>query len=328
MKIRVSAPSRLHLGDIDPFGLGRFGFAPMLALEKPRTLVEASTSSSLDVSGVDVEEAGLYSERVLKAFKLPGARVKVLSRAPRHSGFGSTTQLALSIGKAITLAYERDVNSVELVEALKRTSTGGVHTFQHGGFVVAGGLKVARGERILDRAEALIPPLIFQADVPETWHFVIVTPRKAAAGPFGDAEEDAFKRLHREQSPSHLIHEAYFNLMSKLVPSVLEKDAEAFEEALTRIQVLVGRMYQPVQGGVFNPASTWVIPILRRIGARGIGQSSWGPAVYAFAEDRRRAVLMEKELREEVEGRAEVFIAKADNSGVEASTLKTLNGVA
>ena len=32
-------------------GLGRFGFAPMLAFEKPRTLVEASTSSSLDVSG-------------------------------------------------------------------------------------------------------------------------------------------------------------------------------------------------------------------------------------------------------------------------------------
>ena len=116
--------------------------------------------------------------------------------------------------------------------------------------------------------------------------------------------------------------------MSKLVPSILEKDAEAFEEALTRIQVLVGRIYQPVQGGAFNPASARVIPILRRVGARGIGQNSWGPAVYAFAEDRRRAVLMEKELRKEVEGQAEIFIAKADNSGVEASTRKTLNGVA
>lgn len=323
MKIRVSAPSRLHLGDIDPFGLGRFGYAPMLALEKPKTLVEASACSSLDVSGIDVEEARIYSERVLKAFKLPGARVKVLSRAPRHYGFGSTTQLALSIGKAITLAYEKDVNSVELVEALKRTSTGGLHTFQRGGFVVAGGLKVTRGERIFNRAEALIPPLILRADVPEKWHFVIVKPLQAAASPFGDAEEDAFKRLRREQAPSHLIHEAYFTLTSKLVPSVIEKDAEAFEEALTRIQLLVGRIYQPVQGGVFNPASAWVIPIFRRIGARGIGQSSWGPAVYAFAEDRKRAAMIEKELREEVKGRAEVFIAKANNSGVEASTLKT-----
>jgi beta-ribofuranosylaminobenzene 5'-phosphate synthase len=323
MKIRVSAPSRLHLGDIDPFGLGRFGYAPMLALEKPRTIIEASTCSSLDVSGVDVEEARTYSERLLKAFNLPGARVKVLLRAPSHFGFGSTTQLALSIGKAITLAYERDVSSVELVEALKRTSNGGVHTFQHGGFVVAGGLKVARGERILNRAEPLIPPLIFRTDVPEKWHFVIVRPLKAAAGPFGDAEEAAFKRLHREQAPSNLIHEAYFTLMSKLVPSVIEKDSEAFEEALTWIQVLVGRIYQPVQGGVFNPASAWVIPILRQVGARGIGQSSWGPAVYAFAEDRKRAARMEKELREEVMGRAEVFIAKVNNSGVEASTLKT-----
>jgi beta-ribofuranosylaminobenzene 5'-phosphate synthase len=323
MTIRVSAPSRLHLGDIDPFGLGRFGYAPMLALEKPRTLVEAAPGSAVEVSGIDVEEARLYSERVVKAFKLPGARVRVVTRAPRHFGFGSTTQLALSIGKAITLAYGRDVNSVELAKAVQRTSTGGVHTFQHGGFVVAGGLKVARGERILTRAEALIPPLIVRAAVPAAWHFVVVKPLQAAAGPSGDAEEDAFQRLHREHAPVPLIHEAYFTLMAHLVPSVIEKDAAAFAATLTRLQVLVGRIYQPVQGGVFNPASAWVIPLLRRVGAQGIGQSSWGPAVYAFAEDRQRATRMKKEIHEEVEGRAEVFIAHANNTGVDASTLTT-----
>jgi predicted sugar kinase len=66
-----------------------------------------------------------------------------------------------------------------------------------------------------------------------------------------------------------------------------------------------------------------VIPILRQVGARGIGQSSWGSAVYAFAENRQRAMLMERELREKVKSRVEVFIAQANNSDVETSTLLT-----
>ncbi len=295
----------------------------MLALEKPLTVVEATPCNAVQVSGSDADEARWYAERVVTAFQLPGAQVRVVARAPRHSGFGSTTQLALAVGKAITLAYGQDVTSMALAQAVQRTSTGGVHTFQHGGFVVAGGLKVARGERLFTRADALIPPLILRAAVPETWHFVVVQPLQAVAGPSGDAEEAAFQRLHREQAPEPLIHEAYFTLMALLVPAVIEQDAAAFATALTRLQVLVGRIYQPVQGDLFNPASAWVIPLLRRVGAQGIGQSSWGPAVYAFAEDRQQATRMEKELQQEVAGRAEVFLARANNTGAEASTRPT-----
>jgi len=35
----VSAPARLHLGDIDPFGIGRLHYAPILAIEEPRTVL-------------------------------------------------------------------------------------------------------------------------------------------------------------------------------------------------------------------------------------------------------------------------------------------------
>ena len=65
----------------------------MLALEKPQILVEASAYGSLEVSEIYVEKTRIHSERVLKTFKLPIARVKDLSRAPRHFDFGSTTQL-------------------------------------------------------------------------------------------------------------------------------------------------------------------------------------------------------------------------------------------
>ena len=110
--------------------------------------------------------------------------------------------------------------------------------------------------------------------------------------------------------------------MSKLVPSVIEGDAQAFGEALTRIQVLVGRIYKPVQGSIFNPASAWIIPILHKNKALGIGQSSWGPAVYAFIENEKRALEMENVIRNKLDRRAEMFITKADNSGVNVSILE------
>jgi len=202
---------------------------------------------------------------------------------------------------------------------LKRTSTGGLYSFQEGGFVVAGGLKIKHGEAFLNRKETLIPPLIFHTDFPEKWRFLIVKPFKAPPSPDGSVEEEKFKNLQVEHPPSSLIYEAYFILMSKLVPSIIEEDARAFGEALGRIQVLVGRIYKPVQGSIFNPASAWIISILRRNRALGVGQSSWGPTVYAFVEDEEKAIELENTMRRAVAGRAETFIVKADNSGVDVS---------
>jgi len=318
-RVIVSAPARLHLGDIDPFGVGRSGFAPVLAIDKPRTVVEATRSDSLIVSGLGAEESRVYALRILEAFNLPGAKVRVLDSSLRHFGFGSTTQLSLSIGKAVTLAYGLDVNAVDLSKALKRTSSGGLYAFQVGGFSVAGGFRIKREDAALTRYEALIPPLIFHADFPEAWRFLVINPFKAPKSPDGKAEEEKFKTLQVTRPPTRLIHEAYFTLMSKLVPSIIEEDAQAFGEALTRIQLLVGRIYKPVQGSVFNPASEWVIRILRRHRALGVGQSSWGPTVYAFVEDEEKAAELEDAIRSEIADRAEMFIAKADNSGMNVS---------
>lgn len=321
MKIRVSAPARLHLGDIDPFGIGRFGYAPILALDKPKTIVEASQDNDLQISGLDINECRVYAKRILKAFNLPGAKLKVLSRPNRHVGFGSTTQLALSIGKAITLAYDLEVNSIKLAQGLKRTSTGGLHTFQRGGFVVAGGFKITQGGPFLKRKEAHIPPLIFRANFPTKWRFLIVTPSKASVSPYGEREEELFKKLQSKKLPSQLIYEAYFTLMSQLIPSVTEKDAETFGKALTKIQYLVGQIYSPVQGGTFNPDSTWVISILRRDGVLGVGQSSWGPTVFAFIENEKRALEIKNAVKIQLDGKCDSFVAQADNTGATTSVV-------
>lgn len=315
MRVEISAPARLHLGDLDPFALGRFGYAPILAIKEPRTVIEVEDAEALEVNGLEATEARTYAKSVLEAFNLTGATVTVKAVAPRNSGFGSTTQLCLAVGRAITKAHGLDVPLLELVKALKRTSTGGIYPFQLGGFVVAGGFSVKPGERVLMREEPLIPPLILRTDFPDDWRFVLARPLAAPKSPDKEVEEEAFSALRDRKPPAELIHKGYFILAAKLLPALLERNADAFGKALTEIQVTVGRIYQPVQEQIFNPASQWLIPILNRSGALGIGQSSWGPTVYAFTDSPEAAQNIAEKLEAETQEKAEVTLVGADNSG-------------
>jgi beta-ribofuranosylaminobenzene 5'-phosphate synthase len=320
MRVRVSAPARLHLGDLDPFALGRFGYAPVLAISVPRTVIEAEPAERLEVDGFEAEEARTYAQRVLEAFKLKGVTVTVKAAAPRNQGFGSTTQLSLAVARAVTAAHGLDVPLIELVKAVKRTSTGGIYPFQRGGFVVAGGFPVKPGERVWLRKEPLIPPLIFRADFPEDWRFVLARPLVAPKSPDRELEEEAFGSLREHKPPAELIYKGYFLLAAKLIPAVVERNAAAFGKALTELQVTVGRIYQPVQEEIFNPASQWLIPILNRSGALGIGQSSWGPTVYAFTDSPAAAEQIAGMIRAEARDRAEITIVAADNVGARIET--------
>jgi beta-ribofuranosylaminobenzene 5'-phosphate synthase len=321
MRVRISAPARLHLGDLDPFALGRFGYAPVLALTEPRTVIEAEEADSLEVDGFEKDDAQLYARRVLEAFNLKGAKVTVKAAAPRNQGFGSTTQLSLAVGRAVTRAHGLDVSLLELVKALERTSTGGIYPFQMGGFVVAGGFPIKPGERIWLRDETLIPPLIFHADFPEDWRFILARPLVAPKSPDKESEEEAFSTLQDREVPAELIHKGYFVLAAKMLPALLERNAQAFGKALTEIQMTVGRIYQPVQEQLFNPASQWLIPILNRSGALGIGQSSWGPTVYAFTDSPESAQSIAGKIKAEARGKAEVSIVGADNAGARIEVL-------
>jgi beta-ribofuranosylaminobenzene 5'-phosphate synthase len=315
MRVRISAPARLHLGDLDPFALGRFGYAPVLAITEPRTVIEAEEADSLEVEGLEKDDAQTYARRVLDAFNLKGAKVTIKTAAPRNQGFGSTTQLSLAVGRAVTKAHGLDVPLIELVKALKRTSTGGIYPFQMGGFVVAGGFPIKPGERVWLRDETLIPPLIFHTDFPEDWQFVLARPLVAPKSPDKESEEEAFSTLRDRTAPAELIHKGYFVLAAKLLPALLERNAKAFGKALTEIQMTVGRIYQPVQEQLFNPASQWLIPVLNRSGALGIGQSSWGPTVYAFTDSPESAQSIADKIEVEARGKAEVTLVGADNFG-------------
>jgi beta-ribofuranosylaminobenzene 5'-phosphate synthase len=301
--------------------VGRFGYAPILAIEEPRTIVEAWPSDRVQTTGCAQEEVHRYAQRTVDAFDLEGVEVTVHATPPRHAGLGSTTALSLAVGRAITQAHGLDVSLVPLIRALRRTSTGGLYTFEHGGLVVAGGFKAKPDAGIYLRDEPLIPPLILRTDFPGAWRFVTVRPLGAPTSPDGEAEETAFQRLQRLPPPVDLTHKVYFLLAARLLPALRERDAESFGSALTEIQLTVGRIYQPVQKSVFNPSSQWIVPLLQESGVLGIGQSSWGPTVYGFTDSHGSAVRVSEQVKREVGSRAHVRIVRADNAGARITRL-------
>ena len=74
-----------------------------------------------------------------------------------------------------------------------------------------------------------------------------------------------------------------------LLPALAEGDLATFGAALSAIQAITGRWFAPVQGGTFAPGpSEELVRRMAEWGASGVGQSSWGPAVYGIVDGEAR----------------------------------------
>lgn len=319
-KIRVSAPARIHMGILNPsHSIGDRLYAGVgVSVEEPRTVVEVEPADGLNVGGLSADESRLFARKIIDHYKLKGAKINVLSVPPRHAGLGSTTQLSLSIATGITKAYGLDVQPVELARVLGRgkQSAIGTYVFQQGGFIVEGGWG----------HNTAFPPLLFSYHFPGDWRFLIIIP---ASRSFDEKQElEVFEKLPSPQEK--LVYEACYRLLLGMAPAVVEKNIQAFGEHLTKLQEVVGAMFSHAQGGVFQPQSAPLIEKLRDMGAIGVGQSSWGPAVYAlFNPEKSETIelLLKKEILygdsiREADGNmygasqwGEVYFTRADNKG-------------
>jgi predicted sugar kinase len=82
-----------------------------------------------------------------------------------------------------------------------------------------------------------------------------------------------------------------------MLPAAAEHDLQSFGEALYDFNRRSGEMFAPVQGGLYaGPAVEEVEAFIRRWGIRGVGQSSWGPTVFAIAGDQDQAEALAKDV--------------------------------
>jgi beta-ribofuranosylaminobenzene 5'-phosphate synthase len=109
-------------------------------------------------------------------------------------------------------------------------------------------------------------------------------------------------------------------LVMQLLPAVAEADLTGFGAALESIQERLGDYFAPAQGGnrYASPPVAATLDLIRRAGGVGIGQSSWGPTGYAFAESSEAAQQIVQALGRQarIEG-VDIRVCKGLNTGAE-----------
>ena len=311
-RVFVETAARLHFGVLDLRGaLGRWFGGIGAAAPAPTLLVSAAAADEVHAEGEHADRAAQFARRILEHYEVRGgAHVRIHRTLPSHKGLGSGTQLALAVGRAIAELYRLPAEAASLSSAVGRARRSAIGTwaFEHGGFVLEGGRRGGSDEPA---------PLLAHHPFPASWRCVVAVPR-AAPGVSGDAEREAFAALPtppREDAEriAHLV------LMS-LLPSLMEDDIAAFGAALTEIQCINGRWFAPAQHGVFAPGpSTALVQLMRDAGAPGVGQSSWGPAVYAIVDGDAAAQPLADLVREAM-GPGEVYAGPFASHGARILT--------
>ena len=194
-EVVVSAPARLHLGMLDPAGLGRRRFGGFgVAIEAPRVVVAvrwAESSDQVTASGPQANRAAAFARLVRAELGISdGLELEVREAIPAHVGLGSGTKLGLAVARAIFALVGRLADPETLTRASDRgaRSSVGAWTFAAPGLVVEAGVT---GDNDLS-------PLLLRVPMPAPWRCLLVRPA-GTEGLSGTAEERFFDELRRSR---------------------------------------------------------------------------------------------------------------------------------
>jgi beta-RFAP synthase len=188
---------------------------------------------------------------------------------------GVGTQLGLAVARALACATGREEwDSVTLARHVGRgeRSAIGVHGFARGGLIVEAGK--GPGEAI--------SPLVAHYTVPRDWQVLLLMPTDAGSW-HGQRERSAFAQL-QQLGPTPAETEQLCRLvLTGLLPALSAGHFDWFSAALYEFNARVGDIFAAAQGGRYgSPALAHMVQRLRALGVQGVGQSSWGPTIFAF----------------------------------------------
>jgi beta-RFAP synthase len=313
--IRVATGSRLHFGLLNVGEAApparRFGGAGLM-VRAPGVRLTASPAPTWCARGPLAERAMLFAQHFRQSVAphpLPPQQLVIERTGPEHVGLGAGTQLALAVARA--LAAAGGLPPLDAAELARRVGRGlrsalGVHGFAHGGFLVDAG----------KRASEALAPLVARAAFPEEWRIVLVL-AAGEPGRHGNPEQEAFYQLRRQAAPAAHTDALCRLVLLGMLPALLERDLGAFGEAMYEFNARVGEAFAPVQGGTYaGPLVADLVAWVRRQGVAGVGQSSWGPGVFAVVGDEDQANHLAAGIRRHFPlGPGEVLVTAACNEG-------------
>jgi len=319
MKLIIKTPSRLHMGLIDlRADLGRAFGSIGVGIQSPNVVLTAEESDKLVIEGPQADRFRSFAERFMQSINASvNCRIKVEKTIPMHVGLGSGTQSALAISSLISRLNNLSVPVEEAAVLTGRASISsiGIGVFKYGGFIVDAGHKVDTWERSKKERKS-IAPIVFRRPFPKDWLFVVALTEERRIGPSGEEEKRAFEALPtpKKEWTTDICRLVHLNL----IPALIEHDILTFGKALTKIQILTGKCFEKIQGGIFSSRlAEESCKKMLKSGAKAVGQSSWGPTVYALAEGTKEASKIAQSLQPLLGSELErkVFIVAADNKG-------------
>jgi beta-ribofuranosylaminobenzene 5'-phosphate synthase len=316
-RVMIQTPSRIHLTLTDLTGQsGRVDGGIGITLDEPNILLEAEKADKLIVKGDNAERAEAAARAVMERYGLGAAKLVVRSGYKLHVGLGGGTQIGIAAGKALCQLYNQPVSIRDIAMTIKRGGTSGIGTaaFEMGGFIIDGGHSFGPGKQKVDfrpssaSAGVSPPPVIVRHDFPESWKILLAVPN-LPPGANGRQEVDIFK----EYCPVPLadVHELCYQILVRMVPSVIEENLDDFGSAINRIQELG---FKKVEVGLQPAMVQELMAKMREAGAACAGLSSFGPTVYAIADSGSRDIeAAAKEVMADLGG--EVLITRSRNYG-------------
>lgn len=319
MSTRVTAPGRLHFG-LFHVPAGEPGGTPVrqfgglgLMVERPVVRVEVRRSEVWTGRGSLGERALGYARRVWETRPDVRDRAAAFEVAadgpPEHVGLGVGTALGMAVAAAVLreAGLSTPGAPADLARLVGRGARSGVgmYGFARGGLIADGG-KADPGE---------LPRLEERLAFPGDWRVVLLHPGGTARW-YGEREVAAFRRPRPADAAAAVtcrLHEAAFG---RLIPAVWAADFAGFATAVHDFNRTAGEPFAEDQGGPYaGPAVAELVAELRSWGVVGVGQSSWGPTVFAFAADADEAAALAARACDRMPGKAAVTITAANNMG-------------
>lgn len=308
--VEVVAPSRLH------FGMFSFGHAEGRQFGGAGVMVDRPGLRLRIVAADRFAATGPLAPRVESVVRRladrwgdsapPTCRIEVIDAPPEHVGLGTGTQLSLAVAAGLhALHCGAPLEPLALAELSGRgeRSAVGTYGFLHGGFLVESG-KLA-GETLA--------PLEHRLGLPEDWRFVLVFPAEKH-GLSGEAEQAAFGRL--PPVPPEVTDQLCREVNLEMVPAAKSGQFDRFSRSVWRFGRQAGMCFAAVQGGPFaGPRIERLVEAIRACGVEGVGQSSWGPLVFAVVENDRSAGRLAEALQQHLEKDDTLLVAKPNATG-------------
>lgn len=310
--ISITAPARLHFGLLS-FGdenLRQFGGAGLM-LREPSLQLRAEQSEDLSI-----EANPLLAQRVANYIRqwqdyhqihdTPRCKIQLLKSPDQHTGLGLGTQLGLSVVEALNhlsgLPVLGPSERATVANRAKRSAVG-TYGFQYGGFIVERGRVTGEPISSID----------CRLDFPTNWKVLLIQPREGA-GLSGSQETDAFESV--PVVPRHITERLIALLRDQVVPAITAKNFDAFTSSIEQYGMLAGSCFASIQGGPYNgPDLNNRVSWLKQHGARGVGQSSWGPTLFCFFESQQQADDFQQSLPHDETNPLSFTVVQANNEG-------------